>query len=333
MELLHTTLAGCVTPPSASSSSSSSSSAPSSPSPSTSLQKPASDGGKGRTSGPFAVAVEGNISVGKSTMVRNIGTEYPSLFGYRLEAVDQGFNGKLLYQNPAKYAWAMQWGQLQTRMGVGEMITRLKGVGAPPAQPFFLWDRSIIGDFVFCLTNYLLNCISDTEMDVYFCRISKDLHGYDDFVAKCGSLATNLDAILYVDGSPSLCHDRMLHSRKDKAEEAVPIDYLAKLDSVHFCVLRDIITAAHVPVYVKLTPVDLNTFYTPKEARQMFEEMASGKLKRAAFASTAATGVVECQLKAIGEPNNRFPRVRYYDPESLRPVWAALAAGRQVHLT
>jgi hypothetical protein len=202
----------------------------------------------------------------------------------------------------------------------------------PCSEPFFLWDRSIIGDFVFALTNYLLKNINDTEMDVYMDKMG--VSGYDDFIAKCGTLATTINAVLYVDGGPKLCHTRMLSLRKDNAEKDVPVEYLEKLDSVHFCVLRDIISVGRLPVYVKLTPTGLTTFRSPKEDCAVFENMAAGKLAKAAFvADGRGSDSVECALKATSAPNDRFPRVRYYDSDSIRPVWAALAAGRPVHLT
>jgi hypothetical protein len=116
-----------------------------------------------------------------------------------------------------------------------------------PAEPerLLLWDRSVMGDFIFALANYSLGTISREEFDVYAgvlsrrrCESFLDEHG----ILTVESLASlpgmgKMPFLLYMYDTPQACYTRAVRQRGNEAEKNVSMDYFTLIDNAHFLVI------------------------------------------------------------------------------------------------
>lgn len=96
------------------------------------------------------IALEGQIGVGKSTLSQKMIKKYGDLCGVYEEQTNEGFL-KLFYGNPSKYGFAFQWGMLKTRIYQLKLAQHDQLTTTKPPNKFFVWDRSMIGDYIFAL--------------------------------------------------------------------------------------------------------------------------------------------------------------------------------------
>ena len=233
----------------------------------------------------FSCAIEGNISAGKTTLTKVIGnaifhtnasfvdslSKVGSEAGRTLcliETVPRELLG-MMYLDNKKYAYAFQLVMAAKRAYSGALINSVASLTealigpdnihsktSPAAN--LVWDRSILGDFIFALTNFSLGNIDKLEFDAY---LSVLLHhtGQDQLslsssngvsVSAAGSNGdldwhmvyqadgiAHLDAIVYLSDTPAACHERMINSRKNAEEKMVSLDYLTRVEDAHFYVL------------------------------------------------------------------------------------------------
>lgn len=199
-----------------------------------------------------AIGIEGNIGVGKSTLSSKLATAGEK---YRMlpEKVDRGFL-QLFYNDPRKYGFAFQYAMLCSRMYQEELVRR-----SSDSDATLLWDRTVIGDLIFALWNWVTGSIDDAELDVYIGHmVGKRPEGNDgddeghswlsrlrDLTFLFERLPQTLQRVVYLDDSPEACHQRTLDERGHSEEQGIPIWYFHGLDQMHFHVLSQLLAAKH----------------------------------------------------------------------------------------
>lgn len=236
----------------------------------------------------FSCAIEGNISAGKTTLTKATKnamfhtnaslvhslSEMESKSDRTLclvETVPRELLG-MMYLDNKKYAYAFQLVMAAKRAYSGALISSvadltkaLTGLNVDQSTwtrcANMVWDRSILGDFVFALTNFSLGNIGKLEFDAYLgvllhhtgqdhLRLSSSndlsvsspstLGVVDDSDWHKVYLAAGidqLDAIVYLSDTPEACHERMIHGRKNAEEKTVSLEYLTRVEDAHFYVL------------------------------------------------------------------------------------------------
>ena len=121
-----------------------------------------------------------------------------------------------LYADPQRYAFAFQLNMMQTRI-----TSLLRSQMA--TEGTFVLDRSVFGDSVFAVRNFLDGNIDEREMDIYG---EPRAHEYEN-------LLPGPARMIYLDACPEVCHRRMVDVRQNEAEAGVPIEYLDGLDEVY----------------------------------------------------------------------------------------------------
>jgi len=112
------------------------------------------------------IALEGEIGIGKSTLCSKLENSFPSkCFTYKENTNEQFL--QLFYGDTSKYGFAFQWGMLKSRIYQLQLAQHAAKHPDTPPKQFYLWDRSMIGDYIFALWNHLLGGISKQEMIVY----------------------------------------------------------------------------------------------------------------------------------------------------------------------
>jgi len=101
--------------------------------------------------------------------------------------------------------------------------------GRIPAKQFYLWDRSMIGDYVFALWNHLLGGISKQEMDVY----ENEFGGSIKEPEKLSFLA-EVSCYVLLNDEPSQCKNRVENHRGNESESSIPLAYYEGIDDIHF---------------------------------------------------------------------------------------------------
>jgi deoxyadenosine/deoxycytidine kinase len=211
-----------------------------------------------------AVALEGNIGVGKSTLVRRL----LGLYGEReIKSLYEDVNEKLLatfYMEPATYAFTMQMCMVLTRIrnydrwcleshnqlpapaptSVNAAVTAAVTaatqaankepepiVAAPAPSRKWLFDRSLLGDYVFAIINYLLGNLKRDQFETYLTEYNRHMPISGNLPSLYGLRQTR---IVLLDDEPSNCRSRVLLDRGNLAERGIPLDYYHLLDDIHF---------------------------------------------------------------------------------------------------
>ncbi|KAJ8906431.1 hypothetical protein NDN08_002924 [Rhodosorus marinus] len=179
------------------------------------------------------VSVEGNIAVGKTTLLNTISRD-PELSGevpvqIFYENPTESFL-KLFYEDPERYGFGFQIHMLQTCQN----LVNSAGEHAQKAGLSFV-DRSPWGNSCFADCNYRLGRLSEDEYAVYRTMLNSQPLG--------------LDVLVYLDVPPEISLARCVQ-RGVNAEAAVELDYLERLDSSHFEMLCETIISKRLPVLV-----------------------------------------------------------------------------------
>lgn len=187
--------------------------------------------------GGKVISLEGNIGVGKSTLAelleRSEGkftlTDWEHgkekfIHVYK-EPTNQKFL-KIFYDNPDKYAFAFQLSMVKTRLYQAALARR---DNIPNGKQMFVWDRSMVGDYVFSVWNYLLGKISTEEMEVYefeFGTNFSNIHNSEH--------TKHVSVFVFLDDDPAQCKKRVEEMRKNDSEKNIPLDYYTGIDDIHF---------------------------------------------------------------------------------------------------
>jgi deoxyadenosine/deoxycytidine kinase len=210
-----------------------------------------SEAGITKLARPFKATTESNVGAGKSTF----GRVFKELHGDDCEFFPEEVNRKLLakfYGDTKRYAFTMQWGQLQKRLANHRVVDIIAKHVDLPTPRFVLYDRSILGDYVFMLKNYLDGRITADEASIYESEL-RVTNGYSEFVASQRYVGT-FDAIIFVDADPQECKYRLEGVRKHEEENGIEMAYYIGLDRIHFCLMLDIIAAGVGKCFVYRSP-------------------------------------------------------------------------------
>jgi len=187
------------------------------------------------------VALEGNVGTGKSTLALSLEKGYPNLVRVYKEPTNENFL-QLFYDNPKKYAFALQIAMVKTRIYQSKLAQR---DGIPSNSNLMIWDRSMIGDYIFAAWNYLTGSISDVEMDVY--EIEFGVKFNDIAISKH---TQNVSIFLFLNDESKECKERVESMRQNKSEENIPLDYYNGLDDLHFTVCLKLCSTKNINVAV-----------------------------------------------------------------------------------
>jgi len=168
------------------------------------------------------IIIEGNISAGKTTLVKKLG-DLLEARTYIEPALDNPYLERF-YKDPKKFALTMQVYLLQRRFL--SYIEALKL--CLQKDEIVLLDRSIFSDYVFAVKNYRDGNISKRGFEYYLSLREKMLEHLPV-----------PHATLYLDVPAQICHDRILHMRCRECESGIPLEYLAGLEDAYKEMLQD----------------------------------------------------------------------------------------------
>ncbi len=209
------------------------------------------------------IAVEGNIGVGKSTILPKLkealcsdGSDWEVLD----ERVDQDPEFKKLladfYEDPNKQAQLQAWITYRR-------LQEFKALSTSPKN--YLFERSFFGEIVFCHANFVRHEKPEGSFMNYYYNIVESLR-------QC-----QYDALIYLKASPESCFERIRYRSREQ-ETTIKFDYVRYL---HACYETHLVETARV-FNVPLVTVDWENFgavETVKEQLMSALEVAEGKQK------------------------------------------------------
>ncbi|KAF0852748.1 mitochondrial Complex I (CI) NADH:ubiquinone oxidoreductase subunit 42-kDa/NUDM/NDUFA10 [Andalucia godoyi] len=172
------------------------------------------------------IIIEGNISAGKSTLAKQLG----SLLHYKVfyEPVVTNPFLEHFYGNPQKYALPMQlWflkQRYETYLAALDMDLTSDGYNG------VILDRSVFSDIVFAHKNRQDGNISEEGFDEYLTLRAKYL-----------SSLPSPHAVVYLEVPAAVCYDRVHNLRKRDCESGIPLEYLAGLEKCY----QDFLVSMH----------------------------------------------------------------------------------------
>jgi deoxyadenosine/deoxycytidine kinase len=201
------------------------------------------------------IAVEGNIGVGKSTLLPRLqeilsaSKKFPQPWTVLSERVDEDPEFKRLleafYKDPNKQVELQSW-ITQRRL---DEYRALKG---DPGN--YLFERSFLGEVVFCHANLVRHEKPDGEYIRFFYDVAAALK-------EC-----TYDAVIYLKASPETCFSR-IRFRSREAESGIPFDYVQYLNSCYETHLPETARVHNIPVVT----VDWNQFGSAERVAEQLE--------------------------------------------------------------
>jgi deoxyadenosine/deoxycytidine kinase len=191
----------------------------------------------------FVVALEGNIGSGKSTLSQKAKNADQSVEVYQ-EQTNEMFLS-LFYGDPKKYAFSMQWGMLKTRIYQLNLAQRDLAHRQDKGPEVFVWDRSMIGDYVFAIWNHLTGSISEKEMEVYESEFGGSLNDL-----KNAKFLKYIQVFALLYDEPASCKRKLEIVRGNKSEQGIPIEYYEGIDDVHFALFLELLQIDEVKVTI-----------------------------------------------------------------------------------
>jgi len=184
---------------------------------------------------PIIISIEGNIGVGKSTLLSKI-KELSLKNSYDINCLfepvkqwedvrDPITNDNMItkyYLDPEKYAFPFQIMAYSTQVN-----QLLQAVSDLNASKIILTERSLESNHeVFTKMLYNNNLMEDTLYQIY--KMNADTHkiSYND------SPNLNTDAYIYLKSSPETCLER-IHKRDRSGETKITLDYLKDCHEYH----------------------------------------------------------------------------------------------------
>lgn len=188
------------------------------------------------------IALESIIATGKSRLSSAINV-YLKSSGRTCKIYAEQLNMKMLksfYADPNRTAMLFQTSMLCKRIVQWTRARLDKKHKTKPARSVYLWDRSMVGDLIFSLTNHLLGKISvddfDTYMSEFFMSNSKTAISTTYQNLRAAPYFKSVDMIAYLTDEPAECQRRK-NERNTDGEEAIPLKYFEQLDDIHFQVI------------------------------------------------------------------------------------------------
>lgn len=188
------------------------------------------------------IAVEGNIGVGKSTLLPRLPESLPGTWGVLSERVDEDPDFKRLleafYQDPNKQIQLQSWITYRR-------LSEYRALSSHPTN--YIFERSFLGELVFCHANLIRHEMPEGPYIRFF---------YDVIAAlkEC-----RYDAVIYLKASPETCFSRVRY-RSRKAESGIPFEYLQYLHACYEAHLPEIARTYNIP----LVEVEWDQFGSPE---------------------------------------------------------------------
>ncbi len=166
--------------------------------------------------------VEGNVGVGKSTLLSLIAQRVP-----RVEVVFESVDAwnahdhgtSLLshfYEDTARWSYTMETFTMFRR--IKEHLNEQNG-----KNPFKIIERSLYsGHYCFARNGYLQGCMTETEWSLYTQWFS--------FLVEGGCLPPH--GFIYLQSDPQICYERTL-KRNRSGEENIPLSYIQQIHEQH----------------------------------------------------------------------------------------------------
>ncbi|KAL6180345.1 hypothetical protein ACLB2K_047009 [Fragaria x ananassa] len=224
-----------------------------------------SSGGKPAQKKRLTFCVEGNISVGKSTFLKEIANttlELQDLVEVVQEPIDKWqdigpdhFNIlNAFYAEPQRYAYTFQNYVFVTRV----MQER---ASSGSIKPLRLMERSVFSDrMVFVRAVHEAKWMNEMEISIYD-------SWFDPVVSSLPGLIP--DGFIYLRASPDTCHKRMM--KRHRAEEGgVSLEYLRDLHEKHESWLFPFESGNHGVLSVSQVPLHMDTCLPPEIRDRVF---------------------------------------------------------------
>ncbi|KAM5574910.1 hypothetical protein ABKV19_014053 [Rosa sericea] len=224
-----------------------------------------SSGGKSAQKKRLTFCVEGNISVGKSTFLKEIANttlELQDLVEVVQEPIDKWqdigpdhFNIlNAFYAEPHRYAYTFQNYVFVTRV-----MQERESSGS--IKPLRLMERSVFSDrMVFVRAVHEAKWMNEMEISIYD-------SWFDPVVSSLPGLIP--DAFIYLRASPDTCHKRMM--QRHRAEEGgVSLEYLRDLHEKHESWLFPSESGNHGVLSVSQVPLHMDTSLPPDIRDRVF---------------------------------------------------------------
>lgn len=187
---------------------------------------------------PLRIAVEGNIGVGKSTLLPRLQASMPGRWEVLSERVDEDPTFQRLlsefYADPNKQIELQSW-ITQRR------LVEFRKLQSNPTH--YIFERSFLGELVFCHANLLQHERPDGRFISFFFDVVGALK-------EC-----RYDAIVYLRADPDTCYERIKY-RARGAENSISYEYIRHL---HNCYETHLPEAARVHG-IPLVTVDWQNF-------------------------------------------------------------------------
>lgn len=170
----------------------------------------------------FMIILEGNIGAGKSTLGKEL--EKSGHYAFIPEPIQQwqkGFSQNLLdlfYKDQKRWAFTFQWAAFTTRAKTWDEIL------AKTEHNHIMLERSIYSDrYVFAKNCHETGVMNDSEWEIY-CKM------WDWLQAKW---CIEPDLIIYLRTPAEICRQRIIERDRIAERNAIPLEYLQKLEAVH----------------------------------------------------------------------------------------------------
>lgn len=214
------------------------------------------------------IALEGILGTGKYALCNSLEKH----FFDRIEVFKQESNEKMLqmfYQDPKRYGFCLQWGMLKSRIYQMRLAQCNKKYTQKEYPEMFIWERSMLGDYVFALWNHLLGNITKDEMDTYESEFGGSIKNIESL-----SFLKDVDLFILLNGDPSHCKLRNDNGIQE-TEKGIPESYYEGLDDIYFHVFINMMKHNISKVLIKGS----QSLEDPKVKENFFTEIASNAVK------------------------------------------------------
>lgn len=176
------------------------------------------------------IAVEGNIGVGKSSLLPRLKEQLPGDWEVLDERVDEDPEFKELlgafYKDPNKQAHLQSW-------ITHRRLQEFQNLSGNPTH--YLFERSFLGELVFCHANFLRHEKPNGQFMGYYYNVVAALK-------QC-----RYDAVVYLKASPERCFERIRY-RSRKEENTINFDYIRHLHACYETHLTESARVLNIPV-------------------------------------------------------------------------------------
>ena len=203
---------------------------------------------------PLRLAIEGNIGVGKSTLLRTLPDALTGDWLPLPERADEDPEFRRLldafYNDPNKRVDLQAW---ITNSRIEECKTLLD-------EKHYIFERSFIGDMIFCHANFIRHEMPGGKLLGFYYDIIQAAKDYP------------LDALIYLKAGPQKCYER-IEERSRSSEDGIPMDYVTYLHNCYETHLPEIARMLGIPVIEVDWEVFQTTEFVAEKVEKFLENM------------------------------------------------------------